>query len=232
MIRLGLLYSLIWTCLYYTINKKMTIPEKYIEKTGRFFLISNYISFIHATIISIFTGLTILNNYDWEICSPLTMWQYHIVSLSFGYFSYDLYHRIFTKPDLMFALHHIVSLICLYCVLTTELYGRFIVTALFLGEVTNPFQTIWYISKKTGLCKLEKFVFPIFFFSFTLIRCIIGPYIILNWGYKMIMNGCPVYYSLIISSGILLGSLGSVFWISKMNPFVFKKNNGWKRLVE
>lgn len=208
--------ALLWSMLY-RIVKCRAITTQHLEWEAQHpQIISNTISFIHASLISILTGISIFISHDWNWNDEYTLYQKYIVYLSVGYFIYDLYHVIYKNPSSIFIMHHLVAIIGGYLSVTQNCLSKLLLYSLFLGEITNPCQIIWYISKKTKKTRVEQLIFPIYVFNFIVIRSIIIPYYMLQTLWYLSTSQQINIYIIIIFSCASMAILGSMIWIKKL----------------
>ena len=148
-----------------------------------------------------------LNNFNNIDKNSLTL-----MTFSASYFIYDLIRMMFTNIDIIFILHHILILIVYWIALTYNYGIKFILLTIFWGEITNPLQITWRISRALNYNNLDNYVFPIFGVSFLIVRTAVLPFIHYNMLSSMFEN--KDYYvptlGLIVLS--ILGNFGGMIW--------------------
>ena len=92
-------------------------------------------------------------------------------------------------------------------------YGtKFILLTIFWGEITNPLQITWRISRALNYKKLEKYVFPVFSLSFIIVRTAVLPFIHYNMLSYMFENKEYYYPTLGLTTLSILGNFGGMIW--------------------
>jgi len=199
-----LLYTFLWLYLYTIIKKNNKYDKNYN---------SYFISFVHANLSILCNGLNYyyIESYkDWD--SEYNFLSNHAICLSLGYFSYDLYHTMFTNYNKMFTMHHLLCIFTLLISYRTQTCSKLVSTFLLLGEISNPSQIIWYLSYKHGYNKVEKIIFPIYSLFFVSIRTLIIPYLMLNISFRLYRN----YFILLYCMCYSLGLIGSFKWTKQI----------------
>ena len=192
-------YILNW-CLY-SLFFYICLPKIY----NSFYIISNLVSFTHAVFTIITTLHIILNdefiidNYDYE--------KTLIIHISASYFIYDCLLMFINKFSLMFFLHHILILAVYYITISNDYGSKLIMYTLFWGEITNPLQISWFLSRYLNYKKTETYIFPVFSFNFIVIRSIIMPYT----HFILINKMATTNYSLILLA--IIGNIGGLIWV-------------------
>ena len=181
-------------------------------------IISNLVSFTHA-LITIITSLHvilndefILDNYDYE--------KTLIIHISASYFIYDCLFMFINKFSLMFFLHHLLILAVYYITISNDYGVKLVIYTLFWGELTNPLQISWFLSRYLNYKKIETYIFPVFSFNFIVVRSIIMPYT----HFILINKMREINYSLILLA--IIGNIGGLIWVKD----IIKKlilNNSW-----
>lgn len=174
---------------------------------------SNIVSFIHAISTILGTGYYIYNN-QWTNDS-FNESQTRLIYFSASYFIYDSIRMIFKKMDIMFLLHHILILFVYYITLSNDIGCKFIMYTIFYGEITNPLQISWHLSRVLKYNKINNYIFPLFSFNFTIIRLIILPYYHYNIFKDMYVNYyfTNYYSTIILILCSIIGNIGSLVWV-------------------
>jgi len=181
----------------------------YFPKTNNsLIIISNLVSFTHA-IFTILTTLYIILNQDLTL-DYFDTEKTLIIHISASYFIYDCIFMFITKFSLMFLLHHLLILAVYYVTLTNDYGVKLVIYTLFWGEITNPLQISWFLSRYLNYKKIENYVFPVFSFNFVLVRSIIMPYT----HFILITQMRELSYSLILLS--VLGNIGGLIWVKNI----------------
>lgn len=175
---------------------------------------SKIISLTHAITTIVGTLYILLNeNWDYDNFDVSKLW---VIQFSTSYFIYDCLFMIIHSFSIMFFLHHILILI-VYVVLLYYDYGvKLLMYTIFWGEITNPLQISWFLSKYLKYKKIEELLFPIFSFNFILIRSIILPYIHYNLIQTLFRTNEHYYINTIISILSILGNVGSLIWVKNI----------------
>ena len=203
------LWSLIYSelSLYYTTNLINS-------KENQSILTFNTVSLIHALFCIFMFGSQILfiDTSKWD--NQFTTFQTHIAYVSMSYFIYDM---IFNKLSSVFILHHLASILTYHITIKYNCFSSLVCYIGFLGELSNPFQILWYVSSKTHNKELENKMFPIFSFMFIFIRGIVIPLLLIDFYWFLLYDSIiPIQPKLIVFLCSLLGSIGSLYWIKKI----------------
>jgi hypothetical protein len=100
--------------------------------------------------------------------------------------------------------------------------------AIFLGELTNPLQSIWTIARKAKFESLEILFSPVFTIAFISIRVVILPPvlmdILLDYYHSYVNGSLQLVYA--ISWGFMSSSMtiGGMLWSWKLARGFFKKH--------
>ena len=185
----------------YSLFFYVCIPKTY----NSLIIISNIVSLTHA-MFTIISTLYIILNQDLTLDyfdSEKTL----IIYISASYFIYDILFMFITKFSLMFFLHHLLILSVYYITLTNDYGVKLVMYTLFWGELTNPLQISWFVSRYLNYKEIEKYIFPVFSFNFILVRSIIMPYT----HFILIQKMREINYSLILLS--IIGNIGGLIWV-------------------
>ena len=185
----------------YSLFFYVCIPKKY----NSLIIISNIVSLTHA-MFTIISTLYIILNQDLTLDyfdSEKTL----IIYISASYFIYDILFMFITKFSLMFFLHHALILSVYYITLSNDYGVKLVMYTLFWGELTNPLQISWFVSRYLNYKEIEKYIFPVFSFNFILVRSIIMPYT----HFILIQKMREINYSLILLS--IIGNIGGLIWV-------------------
>ena len=100
----------------------------------------------------------------------------HVMSFSFAYFAQDVLHFALYEPgDMVLLLHHIICILFYTSVLHARIGGTAMLAAVLMGELTNPLQCVWYLSKLSGCQWLYERVSPLFTGCFLAVRVLVVP---------------------------------------------------------
>jgi hypothetical protein len=187
-------------CLY-SLFFYICLPKTYNSIT----IISNLVSLTHALITIILSLNIILNdefildhyNYD-------KMW---IIKISSAYFIYDCLFMLLNNFSMMFFLHHLLILAVYYITISNDYGTKLVIYTLFWGEITNPLQISWFLSRYLNYKKIETYIFPVFSFNFILVRSLIMPYV----HFMLINKMASTDYSLVLLS--IVGNIGGLIWV-------------------
>mgnify|MGYP006143649273 FL=1 len=185
----------------YSLFFYVCIPKTY----NSLIIISNIVSLTHA-MFTIISTLYIILNQD-LILDYFDSEKTLIIYISASYFIYDILFMFITKFSLMFFLHHLLILSVYYITLTNDYGVKLVMYTLFWGELTNPLQISWFVSRYLNYKEIEKYIFPVFSFNFILVRSIIMPYT----HFILIQKMREINYSLILLS--IIGNIGGLIWV-------------------
>ena len=185
----------------YSLFFYVCIPKTY----NSLIIISNIVSLTHA-MFTIISTLYIILNQD-LILDYFDSEKTLIIYISASYFIYDILFMFITKFSLMFFLHHLLILSVYYITLTNDYGVKLVLYTLFWGELTNPLQISWFVSRYLNYKEIEKYIFPVFSFNFILVRSIIMPYT----HFILIQKMREINYSLILLS--IIGNIGGLIWV-------------------
>jgi len=173
---------------------------------------NNIVSLTHA-LVTIGGSTYILYNNDEYISNSLSI---KLINFSASYFIYDCLFMLMNNFSLVFFLHHIIILGVYYISLTYDYGYKIVILTLFWGEITNPLQITWFLSRELNYKKLEHYIFPVFSFNFIIIRTAILP--IIHYTMISTLFKTTEYYYPTIGLSILsiLGTLGGMLWTKKM----------------
>ena len=170
----------------------------------------NLVSLSHA-LLTIMGSLYFIINENWE-SDTFNDNQIKLIHFSASYFIYDSIFILINKIDLMFLAHHFLILLIYYITVSNNIGAKFIIYSIFLGEITNPLQITWSISRVLNYNKITDYIFPIFSFNFIIVRTFVIPYYHYLLLKDMFSNSYTIInYTLIIIS--LIGNLGSLIWV-------------------
>ena len=121
------------------------------------------VSLTHALTTILYSGY-IINNYLEN--DSFNSYQYHLINISASYFVYDAIFLCIHNFSLIFFLHHIIILLVYYVATSYELGAKLVIYTLFWGEITNPLQISWYLSKCLTYNNLRDYIVTIYSFKF------------------------------------------------------------------
>ena len=170
----------------------------------------NLVSLSHA-LLTIMGSLYFIMNETWE-SDIFNDNQLKLIYFSASYFIYDSIFILINKCELMFLAHHCLILLIYYITTSNNIGSKFIIYSIFLGEITNPLQITWSISRVLNYNKITDYIFPIFSFNFIIVRTFVIPYYHYLLLKDMFGNSYTIInYTLIIIS--LIGNIGSLMWV-------------------
>jgi len=179
---------------------------------------SNLVSLTHAlgtiggsAYLLYLDKLNPINNVD---C--LTNEVMALMTYSASYFIYDLIMMMFTTIDIIFFLHHLLILMVYYITISYNFGAKLILLSIFWGEITNPLQITWRISRALNYKKLEKYVFPVFSVSFIIVRTAIVPFMHYSMLSSMFENKEYYIPTLGLTTLSILGNFGGMIWTSQI----------------
>ncbi|KAK2517820.1 transmembrane protein 136-like [Columba livia] len=130
------------------------------------------VTLLHGVIVTGLSGYAALLDGPWALThagSPNTPLQIHVLSLTLGYFLFDLGWCLYfqTEGDLM-LFHHTLSICGMIMVLGLGNSATEVNAVLFVSEITNPLlQTRWFLREMgcyyTFLGELVDFLFVLLF---------------------------------------------------------------------
>nr|XP_054503409.1 TLC domain-containing protein 5-like isoform X1 [Agelaius phoeniceus] len=130
------------------------------------------VTLVHGLVVTCLSGYVMFLDGPWPLThagSPNTPLQIHVLSLTLGYFIFDLGWCLYfqTEGDLM-LLHHTLSICGMILVLGLGKSATEVNAVVFVSEITNPLlQTRWFLremgSYHTALGTLVDFLFVLLF---------------------------------------------------------------------
>ena len=201
-----------------------SIPKKY----KSFTIVSNLVSLTHA-LITITGSLYFILNETWnQDTFNNKLW---LINISSSYFIYDIVfiiinklfinklfiNKLLTNTDYIFLLHHVLIIIVYYITLKYDYGSKLVIYTIFWGELTNPLQITWGLSRYFKYTKFEEYLFPVFSFNFIVIRTLVIPYI--NYTIiKSLFNNNNYYLpNICLSILSVLGNIGGIIWVKNIN---------------
>ena len=183
---------------------------------------SNLVSLTHA-LGTIGGSAYILYNNNINNFDCLTNEVMVLMTVSASYFTYDLIMMMFTNIDIIFILHHLLILIVYWITISYDYGTKFILLTIFWGEITNPLQITWRISRALNYKKLENYVFPAFSASFIIVRTAVLPFIHYNMLSSMFENKDYYYPTLGLIALSALGNIGGMIWTNQIIKTFLRK---------
>jgi hypothetical protein len=187
-------------------------------------LSSSFVSLTHAMVTMLYSGYIIKYDMIGNDIHTFNQNQLMLIKISAGYFVYDTLFMLFNNISAMFLFHHMLIL-CVYYLTTSYNIGSSLITyTIFWGEITNPLQITWYVSKYLKNHALENYMFPVFSFTFILIRMFVIPY----YHYILLYNSIlelSTYYEIALLILVFIGDLASLFWINTIFKKIINKKN-------
>ena len=181
-----------------------------------FYFTRQVFSFTFATVVVMLTGLSLMimlfNGENIFGMGALSNMDYFIGQLTIGYFIIDTLIYILANGDKIYIIHHLVSIKMGYLILNGG-YGKgVIIIGLFLGEITNPIQKIWELTKynkSPHFTTINNLYTPFF----TIIRALVFPYVIYNLLYETyINNDIGLLHKFSIMCDFFAIQIGSWYW--------------------
>jgi hypothetical protein len=202
-------YILGW--ISYLLFVYFSLPKKYNSAT----ITSNLVSLTHA-ILTILGSLyfIVYDNYG----DTFSTNKLCLIKISSAYFIYDclfmiIHNLLFNgRSSIIFLSHHLIILSVYYITTTYDYGSKLVIFTLFWGELTNPLQIIWVLSRYLTYKKIEAYIFPVFSFNFMIIRSMVIPY--MNYTIiKSLMNNKYYYPNIGLIILSTLGNIGGFIWI-------------------
>ncbi|KAJ0037559.1 hypothetical protein Pint_23661 [Pistacia integerrima] len=187
---------------------------------------SCFISLVHGTpavLIATYALINTQRNFG-NLASPNTTSQNIVLEFSIGYFLMDLLHYIIFYPrEVLFILHHLVTLyVFVTCRYMVHHGASAILVLLILAEITSPCQNVWTLAsfrkaEVPASAKLYKILSPPFYVFYSVVRGVIGPLFVFKMGVFYISGAADslipkwawVSWMVVIISAIAL----SILWI-------------------
>ncbi|XP_027573558.2 TLC domain-containing protein 5-like [Pipra filicauda] len=191
------------------------------------------VTLLHGLIVTCLSGYTALLAGPWPLThagSPNTPLQTHVLSLTLGYFIFDLGWCLYfqTEGGLM-LFHHTLSICGMALVLGLGKSATEVNAVVFVSEITNPLlQTRWFL-RETGRYRtfLGELVDSLFVLLFLALRIVGGAWIM----GAMVMSPRP---SWLLKAGGLAMYVVSLGFLVEICRFVrrkmVKKHLPWTRL--
>ena len=216
-----IIYLIFWTLLYNIFNR--FISNKYIHNINLDPIISNLVSFVHAFITCFLSSILLLTQNQWNWDDGFTPIQKQIITFSQSYFIYDIIYMLMYSYSSTFILHHICVLLAYYISLTYNYGSKLVFCTIFIGEITNPLQISYFISKYLKLDKINDYFLPVFSFNFLIFRNIVFPTTFFVMYYQMLNDNFQAvpYFSLMILH--LSGISGGIVWSKKLIGIIKSK---------
>ena len=200
-----------------------SIPKKY----KSFTILSNLVSLTHA-LITITGSLYFILNETWnQDTFNNKLW---LINISSSYFIYDIVfiiinklfinklfiNKLLTNTDYIFLLHHVLIIIVYYITLKYDYGSKLVIYTIFWGELTNPLQITWGLSRYLKYTKLEEYLFPIFSFNFIVIRTSVIPYMNYTIIKTLFNNNNNYLPNICLSILSVLGNIGGIIWVKNV----------------
>ena len=189
---------------------------------------SNIVSLTHALLTIAGSSYIVYNLIYADTCNDTCndtcddSLSIKLINVSASYFIYDCLFMLLSKFSLMFFAHHLIILGVYYIALTYDYGYKLVILSLFWGEITNPLQITWFLSRMLNYKKLEHYIFPIFSFNFIIIRTLILPLIHYTMISSLFKTRDNYYPTIGLSILIILGTLGGMLWTKKMIKKIIK----------
>lgn len=146
-----------------TPNKIICIKDPIKREIERREYFAYHSSIIHGFVLSLFGAYVFfVEEEKWESLS--TSGQNKLIAFSLGYFFTDTINGFrFNYNNLMFFIHHILSLMIILVTLITGKFGYTVILSFGIGEISNPFMAIRSILQKHTRFEKIASVFEIMF---------------------------------------------------------------------
>ncbi|CAM6119970.1 unnamed protein product [Calypogeia fissa] len=213
------LFTVVYAFAYFVVFKRW-------KGRPRFDAASCGISLVHGTISAILAARDI-STTAWVLDAPNTLRQNQIMEYSMAYFVIDLLNYLYAAPDdYLFIGHHIATFTYMFsCRYYTGFGATSVMCLIAAGEATSPVQNIWTIARMARqesplALKVYTNLSPFFTFYFTLVRGILGPYLVWELG-KFYMVGkadavVPRWLAYCWMFKIAFAIFGSMIWVYKL----------------
>lgn len=180
-------YPLFWinlfSCTYLTLTALNYITGNQFEflsiKKNRLLISSRTCTMGHA-LSSLYLSSRVLFGTDpmWTINN--TPAQNHMLANSIGYFIYDFIYINSCEFSWIFNAHHLITLTCIGTQYYFNITGYQGAQLIFLGEITNPIQIIWDVTRihrsNSAICQyIYDELTPLHVYFFLLIRGLVLP---------------------------------------------------------
>jgi len=179
-------FFLVFTCLYFisvVVFKKISWLS--LSSSSLPFLAASRITaIVHSSLLVSFLvsrlffsrEQTSTSIHEPDYLEPLKSIDLLLFFWSSAYFIQDLLHLLVLEHgDLAMILHHLGCLLYIATVIAVGRGGLPMLLALFLGETTNPIQSIWALAKLSNRMALYRALSPIFTFVFVFVRALLVP---------------------------------------------------------
>jgi len=173
----------IWTC-FFRLFPKMGFSEKSARAA------SQATGLMHGLIA---VPLAIADYYyslQWDHAAPMNEIGRILLNISVTYFIVDGLYFI-SQGDPLILIHHIVAasfgICCFYSNYASLAYSA----AIIVGEVTNPLQSIWFLSREGNHKKIHERISPIYTAVFIPIRIIVTPIWCGIIAYDLVLSSSP-----------------------------------------
>ena len=149
-----------------------------------------------------------------ELGTTNTQWQSTLITISFGYFVYDMvFMAVLGLLDRAMIIHHGLVIFGFYVVLTTGLAGGEIMSCMFSTEISNPFMHGRIILKSNGLrhTKIYERMEYTYMALYTYGRLFFGSRVVFDtW-----LSPCNVFVK-ICGTGLLVQSYYYIFYMAAL----------------
>lgn len=190
--------------------------------------------------MSLLHGAAVAYLATWDVL--FTMWmldgrntprQNRIMEFSIAYFMMDILNYFLTAPeDCLFIGHHMATLTYMVsCRYYTGHGAASVMRLIAAGEITSPMQNLWTLARMaregSPLARhMYRYLSPIFTILFTVIRGVIGPYLVWALGRFYIVGKADAVvprcmaYSWLFK--VTFAVCGSMVWVYKLWVGFFK----------
>lgn len=165
-------------------------------------------AFIHATISSMFSAISLLN-YGYDFDRENLFFEIITTKFSYWYFIYDTIFLFLYNRNLIFISHHISALIVFNIFIKLSKGLSLIMLILFLGEITNPIRLSMEMTYPFNK-QLYKILKKIFSIMFVIIRIPVMSYYYIYMFNNFMRFNYLAYISLNLC--ILTGLFGGYYW--------------------
>lgn len=186
------------------------------------------ISFLHGTLSAILAARDLyLQGSDWALDAPNTPSQTRIMEYSMAYFAVDLLNYLYAAPDdYLFIGHHVATLTyMLSCRYFVGAGATSVMCLIAAGEATSPVQNVWTLARMSRdqhplSARVYTALSPWFTVYFTLVRGVLGPYLVWELGRFYLAGGAdgaiPRWLAYCWMFKITFAISGSMVWVYKL----------------
>mmetsp|Transcript_46481 Transcript_46481/g.149120 ORF Transcript_46481/g.149120 Transcript_46481/m.149120 type:complete len:234 (-) Transcript_46481:73-774(-) len=152
------------------------------DRMQKWMFSSSTASFCHGSVTATMAFLQLRANYPFlgKMDAPNSPEQELLLQISTGYMLSDSFYMIFFDPDLLFILHHIITIVYMTWCISIGQGALSCLLLMFMGEITSPFQNVWLLARDLRFdYPLARVVFraltPLYTVFFVVVRTFVGP---------------------------------------------------------